>query len=274
MITRGEIAGVVFHMSSFKTPKEHMHLGDLNCAKTNLKQSGELFLVLLLNLSKKKNNKDFFFKSEIVQHLLDFVKRSGNGRLRHSALIFNVFLNLSQFQELFGLLDFKECLDLIHSATTGPFPKNKNLVARFSLSLFLGFLEHQTNLGRDDIEHIIRVTYNFINFSKYRRRARKSYSRAKRAAEKDQIADKNLILLGLDVLVKVHRKWADVVHLGANKYVAQFFFEYISNFTIDCPVFCQLMQKIWALLLLLLDCDQCQNHLLGEFEMVSLTRPN
>ena len=54
MVCKQKVEGVVLHMSSFKTPKNPTHLHDLLIDLKNLKNAGELFIILLMNLSKKK----------------------------------------------------------------------------------------------------------------------------------------------------------------------------------------------------------------------------
>ena len=80
--------------------------------------------------------------------------------------------------------------------------------------------------------------------------------------------------MGLKVFNKVHQKFHHLIHLGANVHVLKFFYDYVFNFSFDCVVYCRVMDKVWKLLLILQNCDKCQQKIVHKFQMVGLTRPS
>jgi hypothetical protein len=165
MIYKQTIEGITLHMSSFKTPKKQTHLNDLEASLKGLKHSGELFIFLLMNLSKKKVNKDFFFKWDLINLIFVFIKNPDNFKLKFFFNSFDVFLNLCNYSELYEIINFNDFLNLISLANVNQVFKEREMFSQFSMSLFLGFLQHSNSLNQKDINRILEDTYKFIKYS-------------------------------------------------------------------------------------------------------------
>lgn len=165
MVHHQTVEGIRLHMSSFKSPKKRTRLHDLELSLRNLRNSGELFIFLLMNLSKKKVNRDFFFKRRLVPLLLGFMQNPLNFRLKFFSRVFDVLLNLSNFPELYQVVRLPDFLGLVALANSNQVFKERALLAQFSMSLFLGFLLHSPALGQKDVLRILEDTYKFVRYS-------------------------------------------------------------------------------------------------------------